>query len=91
MTIEWLGEESGLWFGMMIEGVVAVNFSGRALHCVHNLRETLSISHTIQNARCSSSPVLRLLHPYPLDRFAPERVGQFLRASLGQTFFIATV
>ena len=22
MTIEWLGEESGVWFGMMIEGVV---------------------------------------------------------------------
>ena len=43
MTIEWLGEESGLWFGMMIEGVVAVSFSGRALHCVPNLSKNLGI------------------------------------------------
>lgn len=87
MTIEWLGEESGLWFGMMIEGVVAVRFSGRALHCVRNLRETLSIRTHYPERRVL---VLRLLHPYHVDHFVSERASQFW-ASLGQICFIATV
>lgn len=78
MTIEWLGEESGLWIGMMIEGVVAVSFSGRALHCVPNLSKNLSIRTHYPERRMLVQPwYCACCIPCHLDRFAPERAGQF--------------
>ena len=91
MTIEWLGEECGLWFGMMIEGVVAVSFSGRALHCVPNLRKNLSIRTHYPERRMLVSPGIALATSVPSGSFRPRKSQPILRASLGQTCFIATV
>jgi hypothetical protein len=55
VPVERLGEVSGLWFGMMIEGVVVVSFSGRVLHCVHNLRKDLSICTHYPNTAAARS------------------------------------
>lgn len=73
MIIEWLGKESGLWFGMMTEGVVAVSFSGCALHCVHNLREILRICIHYPERGMLVQPCIALATSVPMGSFRPRK------------------
>ena len=73
MTIGWLGEESGVWFGRMIKGVVAVTFFGRGLHYVHNPRETLSICTHYPERRMLVQPCIALAASVPFGLFRPRK------------------